>query len=311
MRVTRGQRSESVATGPLHAANMAHFHEIMGYEVITTLGYGARSTIFAVQDKKGQIYALKRVVKQSDSDQRYLDQAILEHEVARKFDHPLLRQSFKLIKQRTFLRVSEVLVLMEMVDGVTLEQGLPGDEDMGRLVSVCQQAAVGLGVMHAAGYVHADIKPNNIMVDDRGVAKIIDFGQSCPVGTVKDRIQGTPDYIAPEQVERKTITAATDVFNLGATMYWLITRKHVPTKIPKGEPGMLRTKRECPPPVELNAKCPPALSSLVMQCVQEDPTERPQSMTAVHDRLELAASQINNRTNGVRRPNAERRSAAI
>ncbi len=293
----------------MRAAIMAHFHEILGYEVITTLGYGARSTIFAVQDKKGQIYALKRVVKQSESDQRYLDQAILEHEVARRFDHPLLRRSFKLIKQRTFLRVTEVLVLMEMVDGLTLEQGHP--EDLGQVVSICQQTAVGLGVMHAAGYVHADIKPNNILVDDRGGAKIIDFGQSCPAGTVKDRIQGTPDYIAPEQVERKSITAATDVFNLGATMYWLITRKHVPTKIPKGEPGMLRTPRVCPPPLELNPKCPPALSSLVMQCVQNDPEDRPQSMTAVHDRLALAAAQINNRTHGARRPNAEQRSAAI
>lgn len=293
----------------MRAAIMAHFHEILGYEVITTLGYGARSTIFAVQDKKGQIYALKRVVKQSDSDHRFLEQAILEHEIAKRFDHPLLRRSYKLIKQRSFLRVTEVLVLMEMVDGLTLEQG--HSEDMAKIVTICQQTAVGLGVMHAAGYVHADIKPNNIMVDDRGGSKIIDFGQSCPIGTVKDRIQGTPDYIAPEQVERKTITVATDVFNLGATMYWLITHKHVPTKIPKGEPGMLRTeKRECPTPVELNVKCPPALSSLVMQCVQDDPNDRPASMAAVHDRLALALTQITNRVNG-RRSGAEQRSAAV
>lgn len=287
---------------------MAHFHEILGYEVIATLGYGARSTIFAVQDRKGQVYALKRVVKQSESDQRFLDQAIMEHEVARRFDHGMLRRSFKLIKQRTFLRVSEVLVLMEMVDGLTLEQA--SLSDMARLVAICQQAATGLGAMHAAGYVHADIKPNNIMVTDAGSIKIIDFGQSCPIGTVKERIQGTPDYIAPEQVDRKTITAATDVFNLGATMYWLITRRHVPTKIPKGEPGQLRASgpRECPPPIDLNSSCPPALSSLVMQCVAEDPADRPASMSVVHDRLGLALAQIGNRSNG-RRTSAEKRSA--
>ena len=292
---------------------MAHFHEILGYEVIATLGYGARSTIFAVQDKKGQVYALKRVVRQSESDQRFLEQAILEHDVAKRFDHPLLRRSYKLIKQRTFIKVTEVLVLMEMVDGQTLEHGITGSDGMARIVSVSQQAATGLGVMHAAGYVHADIKPNNLLVDDRGATKIIDFGQSCPIGTVKDRIQGTPDYIAPEQVDRKAITPATDVFNLGATMYWLITRKHVPTKIPKGEPGMLRTTREweCPTPAQLNPQCPPALSSLVMHCVQNDPTERPQSMAVVHDRLALAAAQLTNRSNGHRRPNAEQRSAAV
>ena len=51
-------------------------------------------------------------------------------------------------------------------------------------------------------FVHTDIKPNNIMVTESGEVKVIDFGQSCPIGHVKSRIQGTPDYIAPEQVEK-------------------------------------------------------------------------------------------------------------
>ena len=64
-------------------------------------------------------------------------------------------------------------------------------------------------------------------------SKIIDLGQSCPIGTTKSRIQGTPDYIAPEQVKRRTLGPRTDVFNLGATMYWALTGKNVPTLIPK------------------------------------------------------------------------------
>src|SRR5690606_35077399 len=109
-------------------------------------------------------------------------------------------------------------VLMEMVDGLTLEHYVP--DNLIELCRIFQQTALGLHAMHEAGYVHADIKPNNILFMDDQRVKIIDFGQSCKADTVKDRIQGTPDYIAPEQVLRRAITPQTDVFNLGATMYW-------------------------------------------------------------------------------------------
>ena len=175
---------------------MADFNEILGYEVLGTLGYGARSTIYSVRDKKNRLYALKRVIKSSASDQRYLDQAILEYKVSSQFEHPVLRSCFKLLRQREFIRTSEVLVLMEMVDGLTLEQHQPNS--LAHLVEICRQVAMGLGAMHIKGFVHADIKPNNIMVSDSSQIKIIDFGQSCRSGTVKARIQGTPDYIAPE-----------------------------------------------------------------------------------------------------------------
>ncbi len=273
---------------------MAEFSEIVGYEVLATLGVGARSTIYAVKDGKSELYALKRVVKSSPSDQRFMDQAILEHEVAQKFDHPTLRKSIKLIKQRNFIRTSEVLVLMEMVDGSTLEKHQP--DTLAELCRICKDVAKGLGVMHKAGYVHADIKPNNIMVTEDGEVKVIDFGQSCPIGTVKERIQGTPDYIAPEQVQRRSITPQTDVFNLGATMYWLLTQKHVPTLIPKGQAGIsLRTEDSCKAPMELNPEVPPALSSLVMDCIHTEAPQRPETMALVSDRLDIAAKQFTRR----------------
>jgi serine/threonine-protein kinase len=273
---------------------MAEFHQIAGFDVLSTLGEGAHSTIYSVRDKQGQPLVLKRVVKEGPSQQRYIDQALREHEVASKIDHPRVRKSIKIIKQRNVIRVSEVLVLMEMVDGVTLEQHRPTD-----LLHICEafrQAAEGLRAMHQAGYVHADIKPNNIMlVKDDGV-KLIDFGQSCKSGTIKDRIQGTPDYIAPEQVKREAITEATDVFNLGASFYWILTGKHVPTLIPKKNQGISlkgdEDPRRCVPPIEVNPEISPALSSLVMDCVERKPAERPPNMDAVLDRLEIAMAQI-------------------
>lgn len=272
---------------------MTRLSEILGYEVLGTLGHGARSTIFAVKDPSNHIFALKRVIKSTQADQRYIDQAILEHEIAQKFDHPSLRKSFRLFRHRQLLRVTEIDVLMEMVDGVTLEQYKP--KDLIELVRLCQQVAGGLVEMHKVGIVHSDIKPNNILVTGSDSVKIIDFGQSCPTNTIKARIQGTPDYIAPEQVNRRRITPRTDVFNLGATMYWLLTGKHVPTLIPKGQPGAVlksdRGESGLLSPREIDQKVTPALSMLVMNCLEQDPRQRP-DMNAVFERLDLAHAQL-------------------
>lgn len=263
----------------------------MGYQVLGTLGYGAKSTIFAVKDKDNHLYALKRVTREDPKDQRFLDQAIYEHDIASKLEHPALRKSFKLIRNRALLRVNEVIVLMELVDGLTMEQyEFESVEEVCRLM---QLVAQGLHAMHAAGFVHADIKPKNILVTDKNAVKIIDFGQSCTVGTVKQRIQGTPDYIAPEQVLRHAITPSTDIFNLGATMYWVLTRKNIPTLIPKDDDGGLSTASKKPKPVsELNPDVPTALSSMVMQCVETEPSARPSSMLSIYERLELAVAQF-------------------
>ena len=273
---------------------MAEFHQIAGYDVISTLGQGAASTLYAVKDKQGQPFCLKRVVKNSPSEQRFIDQAIQEYKIAQAVDSPLIRKIHRLIRQRALIRTSEVLVLMEMVEGQTIEHlKLP------TILAFCKlfhASATGLQVMHNAGYVHADIKPANIMITPAGMVKIIDFGQSCKYGTVKQRIQGTPDYIAPEQVQRKAITYQTDVFNLGATMYWVLTGSHVPTLIPKKNTGAsLRQSASSSdtlrPPIEVNAQIPPALSNLVLECVATEPSRRPASMQVVIDRIGIAANQ--------------------
>lgn len=271
---------------------MADPFQIAGYEVVGTLGQGARSTIYHVRSTKdGQQYALKRVIRNGPNDQRFLDQAIAEHKMAGRFDHPALRKSLRLIKQRDFIRTSEVLVLMELVTGKTLEQEQP--KTMLGMCRIIRDVALGLSAMHEQRCVHADIKPNNIMVTADGRIKLIDFGQSCETGTVKPRIQGTPDYIAPEQVKRGPITPQTDIFNLGATMYWLLTGKFVPTMIPKKTAGIvLRAETSFPTPIDANDKVPPALSRLVMECVATQASERPRTMPAVIDRLNLAIAQL-------------------
>ena len=190
---------------------------VEGYRVLKEIGRGAASIIYLVQDPKSkQIWALKHVEKNDPKDQRFLDQAEREYKIASEFNHPSIRKIDRMIKKRTNLvNTRDLYLVMEFVDGISEEKQPP--RTFQKAVDIFHQVARALAHMHDRGYVHADMKPNNIMVMD-GVAKIIDLGQSCKIGTVKERIQGTPDYIAPEQVHRRAITPKTDIYNLGATM---------------------------------------------------------------------------------------------
>jgi serine/threonine-protein kinase len=265
--------------------------ELADFDILSKLGYGARSTIYAVSEKRtGQIYALKRVMRRSADDDRFLEQAEQEFAISSQFDHPALRKSIRMIRRRKLLKVSELYLLMELFDGTSLDVQRPGNA--AGFLKIFIQVANGLGAMHKLGYVHADIKPNNILVNDVEQAKIIDFGQSCAIGTVKARIQGTPDYIAPEQVGRGPLTPATDIFNFGATMFWCVTDRHIPTLIPKKKSGTVAQvdSRELKAPHELNPMIPMPLSRLIMDCVQNRPSHRPQDFSTVIPRLELALS---------------------
>jgi serine/threonine protein kinase len=263
-----------------------------GFTIIRRIGNGARSTIYLATDEQdGTVVALKRLIFEKPEDHRVFEQTENEYKVAQKVDHPYVRKCYKLQKIRSMFRVREMLLSMEHFEGKTLEETTT--LSLGDVLLVFRMVATGLSALHQQGFVHCDIKPNNILINKAGTIKIIDLGQSCPIGTIKSRIQGTPDYIAPEQVRRKTLGPKTDIFNLGATMYWALTGKNVPTLIPKKNNGLLAAQRpKCFAPHELKRQLPIGVSKLVMDCIKEDPAERPASMAEVISRLDLLIHSI-------------------
>ena len=270
------------------------------YTVLVTLGEGAASMLYAVQNPKNkQVSALKYVEKTNEKSQRFIDQVEQEYAVGSKLDHESIRKVRKLIRHRKLLKVTAVSMIMELVDATTLDQQLPRNHS--QAVDVFLQIARGLAHMHGRGFVHADMKPNNVLVDDDGKVKIIDLGQACAIGTIKKRIQGTPGYMAPEQAHRKEITPKTDIYNLGAMMYWILVGEVIPTAMPPKNTtvslvgGAVDTdKVELPiPPHERNPRIHSLLSKQIMDCIQPIANNRPESMTVVVNRLELIQDVLN------------------
>lgn len=263
--------------------------KLLQYEVLGRLGEGAKSTIYKVRDpNNGRIFALKHVIRKDEKDIRFVEQMESEFEVAKAFHHPHLRRCFEFKTNKTMIfKVTEAFLTMELVDGLPLDVALP--KQLLGMLDVFIQAAGALHAMHKAGYVHCDIKPINIMITSDGSVKVIDFGQSCKIGTTKERIQGTPDYIAPEQVARKPVTAQTDVFNLGATMYWATTGRTIPTlyTVQKGSENAILSDSLFQTPQQLNPTIPDPLNRLIMECIATSPSKRPATMEVVIQRLEL------------------------
>ncbi len=259
---------------------------LFGYDVVHCLGEGAGSSVYAVKRPgSGQMFALKHVQRKEEKDVRFIEQLENEYAVSQHFAHPGLRRSIDVKVLRSLLRKpTEAALVMEMFDGIPLDGR--NRANVLATVDVFIQVAEALASLNDQGYVHCDLKPNNILIDSAGLAKVIDFGQTCPVGTTKPRIQGTPDFIAPEQVKCAPVSVRTDVFNFGATLYWALCGRHLPTlfTVKKAENSFLFDDVMATP-MSICPGVPEPLSNLVMECVKTNPAKRPPDLKDVARRL--------------------------
>lgn len=267
--------------------------EGMSFRVIKELGAGAGSTIFLIGDNAtGKKYALKKVNRQTPDDDVYLAQAQLEFEVAQKLHNESVIKIYDCRVKRKLFRPSSVELLMEYIDGKTLDEApFP---DMKSLVLIFIHVAGALVHMHRRGVYHGDLKPSNIMFGKDGSVKVIDLGTAWIKGHDKNRVQGTPQYMAPEQAVEKMADERTDMYNFGATMYRMFTGKYVNQGgIPRvGDRGVEETRMLMRPPIELNPKIPGTLNETILSCIELSPQRRPAGMFEVMHQLEATAKYL-------------------
>lgn len=295
---------------------------LFGYDVVSRLGEGAGSVLYVVCDpKSGQLYCLKHVVRKTEKDIRFIEQLQNEFEISRHFRHPVLRKCIDLKLTKKLLGgISEAALVMELIDGTALDKLplLP----IPRVVEVFAEVAQGLAALHYMKLVDCDLKPSNILVCSDEKVKLIDFGQACKNGTVKDRVQGTPDFIAPEQVRLKAVSPQTDIFNFGATLYWALTGSKIPTLFNSSKSEWHDIKdQKFPSPRDLNPQIPEPLSRLAMWCCKLSLGSRPNDMgtvlaglKAVQDSLAAAAvppPPVEPQPSGSSRPAQRKRSFEI
>jgi len=197
-------------------------------------------------------------------------------------------------------------IVMEYIDGVDLERRVKHDGPLPvrEAADLIRQAALGLEHAHEQGLVHRDIKPANLMVDSRGQLKILDLGLvqvDSPEGTGepsftqddRDKIMGTPDYMSPEQARRQRADARSDIYSLGCTFYYLLTREPPFERCTDATTGIERRKKRieahintpAPNVLDVRTDVPAAIVGLILRMMEKSPDFRPQSAREVADSL--------------------------
>jgi eukaryotic-like serine/threonine-protein kinase len=255
---------------------------ILGYTVQARIGRSASAELYSAFDTDGQRIAIKHVRFRDARATRLVAQLQNELEFSRVISHPGVRRVHSLeMELNAQGKLAEAALVMEFIDGAPIRR-LP-EMSIGQSLAWFGQVAYALAAMHRCRFIHCDIKPGNILVtrDDR--IKLIDLGQSCPIGCRKAHASGTRDFMAPEQTRRMPLSPRTDIYGFGATLYWLLTGELVPAIAPE---EALPMSSRAMPPMEIDPRISRPVSDLVMACIQPDERLRPESFAKIAPRIE-------------------------
>jgi tRNA A-37 threonylcarbamoyl transferase component Bud32/ribosomal protein L40E len=257
------------------------------YEVVEELGKGGMGIVYKVFDKKiKEIVALKLIKPEIDSDAKMIDRFRNEIKLARKISHRNVCRMYDLGEEG-----ESHFITMEYVPGENLKSFIRRSEKLtiGKAISIANQVSEGLSEAHSLGVVHRDLKPQNIMIDKKGNARIMDYGLARSLQTEgitgTGFIIGTPEYMSPEQVDGQETDQRTDIYALGVILYEMVTGS-----LPfKGETPLsiaVKHKTDIPRnPREIDSQIPEALSHLILKCMEKGKEKRYQTADELRSEL--------------------------
>jgi len=242
------------------------------YEILQLLGQGGMGAVYKARDTElERLVALKLIRPELASNPEILRRFKQELILAREVTHRNVIRIFDLGQAHGIK-----FITMEFVEGrdlrtVIRERGkIPPDETVTIIAQVCRA----LEAAHAAGVVHRDLKPQNIMLDAKDRVFVMDFGIAhsleTPGMTQTGALMGTPEYMSPEQAKGMKVDARSDLFALGIIFYEMLTGVS-PYKADTALATLLKRTTERPqPPAELDPTIPKAISDVVMKCLEID-----------------------------------------
>jgi tRNA A-37 threonylcarbamoyl transferase component Bud32/HAMP domain-containing protein len=264
------------------------------FQVLSVLGTGGMGVVYKARDRElDDLVALKVLRRDVAGDRVQLERLKSEIKLARKITHPNVLRTYD------FGELDRVaFISMEYVRGVTLRFML---DQAHRLpysagLRLAKQLCAGLGAAHAVGVIHRDIKPENLILEPTGNAKLMDFGIARPVSrltpgqTQAGFIVGTPQYLAPEQVQGGDIDTRADIYSCGVVLYEIFSGE-VPFKADTAMEVLVKHLQEEPQSPRVHWPDMPArLEAAILRCLRKSPASRFQTIEELQRELEALSA---------------------
>ncbi len=257
------------------------------YQIIEELGKGGMGKVYKVLDTEVNAkIALKLIKPEIASDKKTIERFRNELKMARDIAHKNVCRMYDLGKEE-----GAYYITMEYVSGEDLKSFIrrSGVISVGKAISIANQVCEGLIEAHRLGVVHRDLKPQNIMIDKDGNARIMDFGIARSLRakgiTGSGVMIGTPEYMSPEQVDGKEADHRADIYSLGVILYEMVTGR-VPFEGDTPFSIGVKQKSEIPrSPKEINEQVPEDLNRVILTCMEKEKEKRYQSTGELHSEL--------------------------
>ncbi|MGI8708025.1 MAG: serine/threonine-protein kinase [Actinomycetota bacterium] len=261
------------------------------YELLDPLGSGGMAFVWRARDiRLDRPVAVKLIAPQFAEDPEFLVRFFSEGQSIAQINHPNVVSvlDFGEAEGRPFL-------VIEYVSGGSLTEAFEGPLVPERALELVAEAARGAGAAHALGIVHRDIKPPNILMTERGQAKLADFGIASIAGgekfTATGAAIGSPHYVSPEQVSGRQPVPASDVYSLGVVLYELVTGQKLFEHTNVTAIAIAHIEEEPEPPSASVEDVNPALDALVLRCLEKDPADRFQDGNELADAIDSVMSR--------------------
>ncbi|HJT28653.1 MAG TPA: protein kinase [Pyrinomonadaceae bacterium] len=267
--------------------------KVSHYRILEKLGAGGMGEVYLAEDMKlGRKIAIKILSEEFTTNKDRLHRFEQEASAASNLNHPNILTIHEMGIDR-----GRHYIATEFIDGVTLRRKMAASQlETHTILDIAVQVASALEEAHAAGIVHRDIKPDNIMVRRNGYVKVLDFGLAKLTETV-DRspsdgeaatrvlvqtdagvVMGTSHYMSPEQARGKPVDARSDIWSLGVVIYEMIAGRTPFEGETSTDVIVAITQKEPPPIARFAPDVPPELEWIVMKALRKDRDERYQTI---------------------------------
>jgi serine/threonine protein kinase len=267
------------------------------YELEKLVGSGGMSNVFRAHDRLlERTVALKILHEQYTRDEDYVERFRREARAVAQLAHPNIVTVIDRGEQE-----GRQFIVFEYIDGENLKElSNRGPLEVSEAIRLSLQVARALSFAHARGLVHRDVKPQNVLLNDEGQAKVTDFGiaRSLDVHGVTQTgtVLGTSDYIAPEQARGQKVDPKTDIYSLGVVLYELLSGE-VPFSGDNFVAVAMRHVNEpVPSVVEHRPDCPARLDFAIQRAMSKDPEDRFESMDDFAAELEACLAEVDGRS---------------